>query len=111
MYLPVRHGEGKFVAKDDATLDRIINDKQVALKYFNPDSVNDAGYPFNPNGSTADIAGILNKNGNVFGLMPHPEAYIFRENHPRWTEFSKEIKNELTGLKIFQNGINYFKKF
>ena len=108
LYLPIRHGEGKFVAKDSTVLDRIIKGGHAALKYFNPDSPDAPGYPFNPNGSVADIAGILNKNGNVFGLMPHPEAYIFKENHPRWTEFSDEINNQLIGLKIFENGISYF---
>ena len=106
LYLPIRHGEGKFVTNDSSTLKRIIDNKQAAIRYFNPDSSN-VKYPFNPNGSIENIAGILNKKGNVFGLMPHPEAYIFKENHPRWTE--KNVDENTTGLKIFYNGIRYFK--
>ena len=105
LYLPVRHGEGKFITKDQETLKRIADNAQIMLRYFNPES-DETDYPFNPNGSIMNIAGISNKKGNVFGLMPHPEAYIFPENHPNWTEGKKE---NLTGLKIFENGIAYFK--
>ncbi|OHD13023.1 MAG: hypothetical protein A2Y34_13285 [Spirochaetes bacterium GWC1_27_15] len=105
LYLPIRHGEGKFIVKDDSTLDEIVKNKQIAIKYFNPNS-SIVEYPFNPNGATLDIAGVTNKKGNVFGLMPHPEAFIFTENHPRWTE---GIKEKFTGLQIFKNGVEYFK--
>ncbi|MBQ3921791.1 MAG: phosphoribosylformylglycinamidine synthase subunit PurQ, partial [Spirochaetales bacterium] len=60
----------------------------------------------NPNGSVDNIAGITNKSGTVFGLMPHPEAFIFPENHPNWTE---GVHNTPLGLKIFENGVSYFK--
>lgn len=106
IYLPVRHGEGKFVVENDILLNRLKENDQIALKYYNPNS-KDVTYPFNPNGSIEDIAGIINTKGNVFGLMPHPEAYIFNENHPRWTE--KVISDKYIGLDIFKNGINYFR--
>jgi phosphoribosylformylglycinamidine synthase subunit PurQ / glutaminase len=105
LYLPVRHGEGKFIVREEETLNYFKKNKLTALKYFKPDSF-EVTYPFNPNGSVENIAGITNIKGNVFGLMPHPEAFIFPENHPHWTEGNVE-KN--TGLKIFENGINYFK--
>jgi len=87
-------------------LDEIKKNGQIALQYFNPDS-NKAEYPYNPNGSVLDIAGITNKKGNVFGLMPHPEAYIFTQNNPNWSENPGNL--DFTGLKIFQNGVDYFK--
>ena len=59
--LPVAHGEGCYIA-DDHTLDELEGDRRVALRYLE-----------NPNGSMRDIAGILNANRNVMGLMPHPE--------------------------------------
>jgi phosphoribosylformylglycinamidine synthase subunit PurQ / glutaminase len=105
MYLPVRHGEGKFITKDSDILKRIADNSQIMMKYIKPGS-EETEYPYNPNGSVQDIASISNKAGNVFGLMPHPEAYLFDENHPNWTEGKKE---KFTGLKIFQNGIDYFK--
>jgi phosphoribosylformylglycinamidine synthase len=105
LYLPVRHGEGKFITRDQNTMDELKKNGQIALTYFNPAS-DKIDYPFNPNGSTLNIAGITSRRGNVLGLMPHPEAYIFDENHPRWTE---GIRLEHTGLSIFKNGVNYFK--
>ena len=106
LYLPVRHGEGKFIAKDRELLNKMAENKMIALKYFNPDG-GEASYPYNPNGSIENIAGITNLKGNVFGLMPHPEAFIFNENNPHWTEDKKKIHEN--GLQIFKNGINYFK--
>lgn len=106
LYLPVRHGEGKLVVKDSAILGRLLEQKQVGLRYVDPDGEENAGYPYNPNGSVYDIAGITNEAGNVFGLMPHPEAYIFREHHPRWTE---GVIEEYTGLDIFKNAVTYWK--
>ena len=106
LYLPVRHGEGKFVVKDSHVLNKLKNNRQIGMKYFNPNS-KEIDYPYNPNGSIDNIAGIINKKGNILGLMPHPEAYIFKENHPRWIE--NHTNEEEIGLKIFINGINYFK--
>jgi len=106
IYLPVRHGEGKFITESDAVMKKLNDNDQIAFKYINPES-DKVEYPFNPNGSYENIAGILNPRGNVLGIMPHPEAYIFKENHPRWTE--GKFDKETTGLKIFENSINYFK--
>ena len=68
--MPVAHGEGCFFA-DDATLRDLNEHRQVILRYASPDGrVNPAA---NPNGSLENIAGISNREGNVFGLMPHPD--------------------------------------
>ena len=80
--LPVRHGEGKFYA-DEATLTGLLENKQVTLQYALPDGRPANGhFPENPNGSIADIAGICDPTGRIFGLMPHPEAYNHWTNHP-----------------------------
>jgi len=76
--MPIAHGEGRYYA-DDATLDRLEANGQVVLRYAPlPDEggrrqVTDEGEGYNPNGSSRDIAGIVNERGNVCGLMPHPE--------------------------------------
>ena len=70
LQLPVSHGEGRFVA-DDATLDRLERDGRVVFRYVRPDG-GPAGNA-TPNGSMRDIAGIVNEQGNVLGMMPHPE--------------------------------------
>lgn len=106
LYLPVRHGEGKFMVKNDDTLEKLYKNKQVALKYVNKDTQEKPGYPWNPNGSMDDIAGICDATGRVFGLMPHPEGYLYRVNHPAWTRESLPEAGQ--GLQVFKNAIEYF---
>ena len=75
----------------------------MALVYARPDGTRAEGkYPFNPNGSAADIAGICNPQGNVLGLMPHPENHIFSYQNP-----SKLTPSEENGLALFANGVAY----
>ena len=109
LYFPVRHGEGKFVAKDDATLQRLKDDQLIVLRYTDPQSnVPTMEYPANPNGSPDAIAGICDPTGRLFGLMPHPEAFLHRTNHPRWTR--EELPEEGQGLALFRNGINFIRQ-
>jgi phosphoribosylformylglycinamidine synthase len=83
--LPVRHGEGKLVAAPKV-LARLEENRQVVLRYALPDGLPARGaFPWNPNGSLLDIAGICDPTGRIFGLMPHPEAYSHFTNHPDWT--------------------------
>jgi phosphoribosylformylglycinamidine synthase len=71
--MPVKHGEGQFVATDDE-LRRIEGEGLVVFRYCAPDgSLDDAS---NVNGSTASIAGVRSERGNVVGLMPHPEHAV-----------------------------------
>ena len=83
LYCPVAHGEGRFMARDETALQALEDRGLIALTYVDP-SGRPAGYPFNPNGSQRNIAGICNPAGNVLGLMPHPEDHIFPWQHPRW---------------------------
>ena len=82
--LPVAHGEGKFVPRDEDVLAALRDGDQVAVRY-----VDEAGrpgpYPVNPNGSIDDVAGICDPSGRVMGLMPHPERFTDVTHHPRWT--------------------------
>ncbi len=106
LYLPVRHGEGKFIPMDDGILEKIYDEDLVALQYTKEDgSPKPAEYPWNPNGSVDDIAGICDPTGTIFGLMPHPEAYIDGTQHPRWTR--EGLKEEGAGLQVFRNGVSY----
>ncbi len=119
MELPIRHGEGKFYS-DKSVIDRLIHQNQVVLSYAMPDGTQaNQRFPFNPNGSVADIAGICDPTGKIFGLMPHPEAYNHFVNHPNWTRKKEIMKRSGAGLwekdsesalgiRIFQNAINYF---
>lgn len=101
--LPVAHGEGKFYAEKDI-LDKIESFGQVALRYVDSKGKSNK-YPFNPNGSVNDIAGITDRTGKVLGLMPHPERFMFKHQWSYWKE--KEVSP--FGLKFFENGVKYFK--
>ena len=102
--LPVAHGEGKFVPRDRSVLKQLQDNNQIVFKYVDGQG-SKSGYPHNPNGSVADIAGICNKKGNVLGMMPHPERYLSSYNHPRWTRL--KMPEEGLGLKIYRNAVEY----
>jgi phosphoribosylformylglycinamidine synthase I len=70
LHIPIAHGEGNYVA-DDATLKSLFANRQVLFTYS--DAEGNATTAANPNGSARNIAGIVNRAGNVLGLMPHPE--------------------------------------
>ena len=106
--LPVRHGEGKFIPRADAVLERLKTDGQVALRYCTQEgSPANGAFPMNPNGAIDDIAGICDPSGRIFGLMPHPEAHVDRTNHPRWTRL--DLPEEGPGVQIFRNAVEYVK--
>lgn len=100
--LPVAHGEGKFVTVDARTLSALEKNNQVVFRYCDEQG-DDAAYPLNPNGAVNAIAGIMNTAGNVFGLMPHPERFVFRWQHPSRQGPDGEYG---WGLKIFENAVS-----
>jgi phosphoribosylformylglycinamidine synthase len=87
LQIPIAHGEGRFFA-NDATLDELEINNQILFRYCNENGV--VAPEFNPNGATRNIAGISNKNRNVFGMMPHPERAT-----------SNALQN-IDGKKIFE---------
>jgi phosphoribosylformylglycinamidine synthase len=101
--LPIAHGEGKFIARDSGVLKEIENNGQVVFRYCD-DTGKLAGYPYNPNGAENSIAGICNKQGNVFGLMPHPERYVYKYQHPSGKGMDSGEFG--WGLAIFKNAVN-----
>jgi phosphoribosylformylglycinamidine synthase len=104
IYLPVRHGEGKFIPRDGEVLRRLHSGGHVVFQYVDANG-NLAEYPWNPNGAVANIAGICDETGRIFGMMPHPEAYLFRTNHPRWTR--EQLPEEGMGVAIFRNAVEF----
>jgi phosphoribosylformylglycinamidine synthase len=96
IFCPVAHGEGNFQVVDAITLDALARDNLIAFRYVNADGSSVGGvYPRNPNGSVADIAGICNAQGNVVGLMPHPEDHILPIQNPLG-------RSDRLGLPLFQ---------
>ena len=104
IYLPVRHGEGRFVADSDLLKD-IKSAGQVCLRYVDKQG-GFGDYPVNPNGSLDHIAAISDPTGRIFGMMPHPEVFIRPTQHPRWARDDARVP---AGLEIFKNAVKYFK--
>lgn len=106
LYLPVRHGEGKVVARSPEIAAQLVGAHQAVLRYVRPEeSEPTMEYPFNPNGSELAIAGLCDLTGRVFGMMPHPEAFVHRTHHPRWTR--EDLPEEGAGLALFRNAARY----
>ena len=111
--LPVAHGEGQFVLADNKELTRLHMNGQVPLLYArrhgeapgaNLPSIEEVPYPDNPNGSAGNIAGVCSAQGNVFGLMPHPERYVHALQHPLRRG---RQDGQGDGLIIFKNALHH----
>lgn len=97
MMLPIAHGEGRFVAESPEVLEGLKRSGQIALRYGEP-----------VNGSEDDVAGICDRTGRIFGLMPHPERYLDWHLHPFWTRLGEEARSgrrEPPGLVMFRNAV------
>ncbi|MHC1741462.1 MAG: phosphoribosylformylglycinamidine synthase subunit PurQ [Syntrophobacteraceae bacterium] len=113
--LPIRHGEGKFYAEPE-TFRKLRENRQIVLRYAAANGSPASGqFPWNPNGSLDDVAGICDPTGRVFGLMPHPEAYNHWTNHPDWTLHKEVIRRqgrplpeEGLGMLLFHNAVRHF---
>lgn len=106
IYLPIAHGEGKFITKDETVLNRITMNHQVIFQYVN-ERGEEADYSWNPGGSIQNIAGICDPTGQILGMMPHPERHIEPTHHPRWTR--NGLKEWGDGFLIFRNAVQYVK--
>ncbi len=102
MYLPVANAEGKVVADPE-----ILPQLKVALYYTDEHGNTSVGYPYNPNGSVGNIAGICDASGRVFASMPHPERHIRGSQHPQWTRLG--AKEHGDGFHIFRNAVEWAK--
>jgi phosphoribosylformylglycinamidine synthase len=107
--IPSAHAEGKLMFPLDISkkiVKELEDNDQIVFKYVDPEG-NLAGYPWCPNGSTDNIAGICNREGNVFGLMPHPERVFFKFTHPDWT---RQLDGPGDGRAVFESVLDYVTK-
>ena len=109
--IPSAHAEGKLLFpldKQEEFVNRLEKNDQIVFRYVDPDG-NYAGYPWNPNGSISNIAGICNHQGNVFGMMPHPERTFYKHQHPDWpnTGLGDNIGD---GRGVFESVLDYINK-
>ncbi len=115
MHIPVAHGEGNFYAPEDI-LSSIEDEKLVVMRYSSPDGSPAGGeFPYNPNGSMNDIAGLCAAEGRVMGMMPHPERGMFFTQRDDWTlrregimRKGESLPVEADGMAIFRNAVDYF---
>jgi phosphoribosylformylglycinamidine synthase I len=113
MPLPVRHGEGKVFTLDKALLKRLETLGCVPCRYCDPSTGEGTQeFPCNPNGSLNAIAGLCDPSGRIFGLMPHPEAYLYPENHPQWDLQKRHgsLPEHGLGLALFRNAVEHLRK-
>jgi phosphoribosylformylglycinamidine (FGAM) synthase-like amidotransferase family enzyme len=82
--LPSRHGEGKLLFRDEETRNAIAAARLVPVRYADACGQPTEVWPSNPNGSPDGAAGLCDATGRIFGLMPHPDAFLDPENHPDW---------------------------
>ena len=106
--IPSAHAEGKLLFpldKQEHYLNKLEENDQIVFRYVDQNG-DYAGYPWNPNGSISNIAGICSHSGNVFGMMPHPERSFFKYQHPDW--INNNLKNDYgDGRAIFESALNY----
>jgi len=113
MYLPMAHAEGNFIAASDHVLQTLKTQGRLAVRYCTPEHdgtlLQDDVLPFpiNPNGAQANVAGVCDASGRIFGLMPHPERHIDATHHPYWTRRDEQPKYG-DGLALFRNAVDYF---
>ena len=110
LYVPVRHGEGKFATLDAPVLQRLESEGMVVFRYVDADTGEPTdAFPHNPNGSVRAIAGICDPTGRIFGMMPHPEAHLFVHNHPQWVRqrIAGTLPAEGEGVAIFRNAVGF----
>ena len=107
LYLPVAHAEGKFVVEDQSVLEQMRANGQIVYRYTDGDGTA-AGYPWNPNGSVDNIAGVCDPSGRILGMMPHPERHSLPVHDPRWPRDG--LKDEGEGLRIFRRAVEFVRQ-
>jgi phosphoribosylformylglycinamidine (FGAM) synthase-like amidotransferase family enzyme len=111
--IPVAHSEGRFLfprEKQQKLLEKLYENDLLVFRYCNENGDYAEGrYPTNPNGSFHDIAGICNREGTIFGLMPHPERALYWWQQPDWTR-QKQMPQYSDGKLIFESLIDYLTK-
>jgi phosphoribosylformylglycinamidine synthase len=103
LYLPINHAEGRFIAPPDI-LGILESEGCIVFRYVDPHG--NRSREWNPNGSMNDVAGICNRDGNIIGLMPHPEKYIHPYTHPSWTRLDGRLLED-TCLRFFRVLVEY----
>nr|QNO56417.1 phosphoribosylformylglycinamidine synthase subunit PurQ [Methanosarcinales archaeon ANME-1 ERB7] len=116
MKMPCAHAEGKFFISEkrrEAYLQLLEENDQIVFRYIDPEG-GYASYPWNPNGSVDNIAGICDPSGNILGLMPHPERAFYAYLDSEWSRRAKGREEGRgaygDGKAIFEAVLNYLSR-
>ena len=102
--VPVRHGEGRLIIGPAARTE-IAEHHLGVCRYADPATGTPTDrFPHDPNGSDDQLAGLCDPSGRIFGLMPHPEAFLYRESHPRWRS---DPAPQTLGVEVFRNAVRF----
>jgi phosphoribosylformylglycinamidine synthase I len=111
--MPVAHSEGRFLfprEKQQKLLEQLYDNDLLVLRYCSKNGdYAEGSFPTNPNGSFHDIAGVCNRDGTIFGLMPHPERSLYWWQQPDWTR-QTQMAQYGDGKLIFESLIDYLTK-
>lgn len=106
--VPVAHGEGKYVPRDQKVHEAMVDTDRIAFRYVGENGSSPT-YPENPNGSQDDVAGLTDGTGRVLGLMPHPERALFSFHDPERSPSSGSENEPGDGDRIFRRAVDYMK--
>ncbi len=95
--VPIRHGEGRFIVRDDA-VDTAVTKLNLPAFYYEGE---------NPNGAHKSIAGITDTSGRVLGMMPHPEAFVHADQDPAFCHGVSSEEKVTDGMRLFLNAVHY----
>ncbi|MEN6369335.1 MAG: phosphoribosylformylglycinamidine synthase subunit PurQ [Thermotogota bacterium] len=104
--VPVRHGQGRLVFRDESLRDEVARLHLNGLTYCDESGKPTDRYPANPNGADLACAALCDPSGRILGVMPHPEAYLSLFNHYDWPRLRRECperSEEGAGLALFRN--------
>ena len=111
--IPIAHGEGRFLLpkeKETELLEKLYEKDMIVFRYCDKKGVPaEESYPVNPNGAFHDIAGICNREGTIFGMMPHPERAFYWWQQPDWTR-QEQMAQYGDGKLIFESLIEHLTK-
>jgi len=114
--LPVAHAEGRFTVCDPSVLEELLSDRQRGLlRYTLPPQAGghadpQVPYPWNPNGSEGNVAGLADRSGRILGMMPHPERHALWHHHPRWTRSEANRSAPPVGQRLFDNAVRWLRR-
>ena len=115
MHIPVAHGEGRFMM-EESTLKALRDNNQIAATYVKPDgSAANGEFPYNPNGTIADIAAMTDKTGRILTMMPHPERGMYTSQRDDYMETKdaaqragEKVSETTDGMSLFANAAKYY---